>query len=263
MSTRLEDQEYPLTEEQISAYRRDGFVQIDDVLTGEALVELRTAVANAVAAENDDQRPMEEKGTYGRLFIQKVNLWTRHPDVERFALCRRFAGIAARLAGLPVRIWHDQALFKEPDGGLRTPWHQDAHYWPHQQKTGQITIWLALKDATLQNGCMSFLPGTQTLEGLDSVNLADPQDLHDIAPQVRGIKAQACPLKAGSCTFHNGLTFHYAGANKSDGMREAFAVIYMPDGTTYSGAHHIVTDPLRDSLKTGAPLTGDLFPLLG
>jgi ectoine hydroxylase-related dioxygenase (phytanoyl-CoA dioxygenase family) len=165
-------------------------------------------------------------------------------------LCERFADLAARLSGQPVRVWHDQALFKEPREGAKTPWHQDAHYWPHHDRRHQITIWIALKDATLANGCMSFIPGSQRVENLEPIRLADPQNIFDMAPQFKGVKPHVCELKAGSCTFHNGLTFHYAGPNKSDGMREAFAVIYMPDG-----------DPL--GLKVGDKLEGEVFPLVG
>ena len=70
-----------------------------------------------------------------------------------------------------------------------------------------------------------------------------------------------CELTAGSCTYHNGLTFHFAGPNKSDGMREAFAIIYMPDGTHYSGAKHIVTD--AQGFSVGDVLDGELFPIVG
>ncbi|MCW5549356.1 MAG: phytanoyl-CoA dioxygenase family protein, partial [Opitutaceae bacterium] len=92
------------------------------------------------------------------------------------------------------------------------------------------------------------------------VNLADPQDLYAVAPQTKGIKPVTCELKAGSCTVHNGMTFHYAGPNRSDGMREAIAIIYMPDGTTYEPAPHPVTDPLK--LTPGQKLDGELFPLV-
>jgi len=67
-------------------------------------------------------------------------------------------------------------------------------------------------------------------------------------------------LRAGSATFHNGLTFHYAGPNKSDAVREAFAIICMPDGTRYGGERHMITDDLN--LQIGQPLERDLFPIL-
>jgi len=251
---------YSLTPNQIAQYRRDGFIALTDVITGPDLAELRAAVERAV----EEEKPLPTgttKTPYEQIFIQKVNLWRRHPDVRKFVLAKRLGQLAAQLSGHPARIWHDQALFKEPHTGAKTPWHQDAHYWPHQTRADQITIWIALKDATIQNGCMSFVPGTQRLQNLKPVNLANPENIFDAAPEFKGAKPQTVELKAGSATFHNGLTFHYAGPNKSDGMREAFAIIYMPDNTTFDGQKHIVTDPLN--LTVGDPLNSELFPLVG
>jgi ectoine hydroxylase-related dioxygenase (phytanoyl-CoA dioxygenase family) len=67
-------------------------------------------------------------------------------------------------------------------------------------------------------------------------------------------------MRAGSCTFHDGLTFHYAPGNRTDASRRAMAIIYMPDGTTYRKKDHCVTDPL--DLEDGARLDGKMFPLL-
>ena len=78
--------------------------------------------------------------------------------------------------------------------------------------------------------------------------------------RLKGLKPVTCELKAGSCTVHNGMTFHYAGPNRSDGMREAIAIIYMPDGTTYHKVPHPVTDPLK--LSEGAKLNTEMFPLV-
>src|SRR5690349_19710466 len=163
--------DYELTQDQIDAYRRDGFIQLNDVITGSDLQALRDAVAGAVEQESGGRiDPNRARGVYEEIFIQKVNLWERHPDVKRFVTCRRFGNLAARLAGRPIRVWHDQALFKEPRTGAKTPWHQDTHYWPHQQKDDQLTIWIALKDATIHNGCMSFIPGTHKIKTIEPIN---------------------------------------------------------------------------------------------
>ena len=256
--------DYPLTQDQIDQYRRNGFIQLDDVVTGPALDVMRSAVVNAVAAETSeapDRARTGSQATYEKIFNQKVNLWQRHADVARFTLSPALGSIAMRLEGRPMRIWHDQALFKEPmKGNNKTPWHQDAVYWPHMDRWHQTTIWLALRDATTQNGCMAFVEGTHALGPLPPVDLADPQDLFDNAPHLRPVKPVPRPLKAGSATFHNGLTFHYAGPNKSDGTREAFAIIYMPDGTRYDGEPHMVTDGL--GLRVGEILDSELFPLV-
>lgn len=254
--------DYPLSDEQIEQYRRDGFIQLDEMVTGDELRQLRDAVAGAVEQENAEAAdPNRTKSPYEQIFIQKVNLWRRHPAVREFVLLKRFGQIAAKLMGRPARLWHDQALFKEPRTGVKTPWHQDAVYWPHRERKDQTSIWIALKDATIENGCMSFIPGTHKLGPVERVDLADPRNIFDSAPQFKGAKPQTIELRAGSCTFHNGLTFHYAGPNKSDAMREALAIIYMPDGTEYDGQKHVVTDPLE--LKEGDKLEGEMFPLVG
>jgi ectoine hydroxylase-related dioxygenase (phytanoyl-CoA dioxygenase family) len=268
----MTDTEYPLTDAQILDYRSNGFIALRDVFVGEELRQLRDAVTAAVKEERnadvigrirgeDPSAPPRARGAYEELFIQRVNLWTRHADVKHFVHSHRLANIAARLEGVSMRLWHDQALFKEPHlGNNRTPWHQDAVYWPHQQREHQTTIWIALSDATIVNGCMSFVPGSHRLGVLPKIDLVNPQDLFDYAPQFKPTKPVVCELIAGSATFHNGLTFHFAGPNKSEHLREAFAIIYMPDGTTYDGQRHCVTEPL--GLPIGAALDGELFPRL-
>src|SRR5438067_326715 len=99
------DTDYVVAESQQAQYRRDGFIQLDGVFAGADLEQLRHTVASAVAAEqNRDwmgrESPATEKPTktaYEQIFIQKVNLWTRHPDVKPFVLCRRLGNLAARL----------------------------------------------------------------------------------------------------------------------------------------------------------------------
>lgn len=253
-----------LTQAQIDQYRRDGFIQLPDVFTGEELQAFRDAVANAVAQEvamQEKPKPGETPSAYSQLFIQRVNLWRRHESVRPFVTSKRIGNIAARLEGTRMRLWHDHALFKEPGkGNNRTPWHQDAPYWPHQDRWHQTSIWIALKDATIQNGCMSFVPGTHALGALPAIELGDPQDIFQYASHIKPVKPVTHELKAGSVTFHNGLTFHYAGPNKSDSVREAIAIIYMPENTTYDGGKHICTDKL--GLKVGQKLDHEMFPIV-
>ena len=158
-------------------------------------------------------------------------------------------------------MWHDQALFKEPRRARRRRGTRTRDYWPHKREADQISIWIALKDATIPNGCMSFVPGSHKVGGWSTSAWPTRRTCSTSPRRVPRRKPVTCELPAGSCTFHNGLTFHYAGPNKSDGMREAFAIIYMPDGTHYDGEEHIVTDPL--GLKVGDELDGRDVPVGG
>ena len=251
----------PFDQERIDRYRRDGFLVVENVFEEAALAELRGAVEAAVAAESTHREP-ESLSRYERIFDQKVNLWTRHPDVAVHARAAALGDMAAALEGCRMRIWHDQALFKAPHlADNRTPWHQDAVYWPHHDRWHATTIWIALEDATIESGCMSFVPGSQGLGPLEPVALKNPADIFAQAPGLRDVTPVPCPLRAGSVTFHNGLTWHCAGANRSEATRKAYAIIFMPDGTRYTGASHVLTDAM--ALDTGVPLAGSVFPSAG
>ena len=103
--------DYPLTPSQIAAYQRDGYIQLNEVITGPELETFRDAVNAAVKQDTARLDPNRTKGSYEQIFIQCVNLWHRHPAVQPFVVSRRLGSIASRLSGLSVRLWHDHALF--------------------------------------------------------------------------------------------------------------------------------------------------------
>ncbi|NCA19608.1 MAG: hypothetical protein EBS86_00515 [Crocinitomicaceae bacterium] len=102
-----------------------------------------------------DNRPLNERDTYGKAFIQSANICQYDPNVAAFVYARRFARVAAELLECDgVRLYHDQALYKEPGGGF-TPWHQDQVYWP-LDTTKTITMWMPLVDVPSNIGGMTF-----------------------------------------------------------------------------------------------------------
>lgn len=254
---------YPLTEEQIEFYQQNGYVQLHDVLTAEELAEVRQALDEVM------NKPLEKafdrvghNPDYDKVFHQKVNLWREHEGIKRFVFNPKLAEIARRLAGVPrIRLWHDHALIKMPGDSKPSPWHQDLPYWPMNEE-GALSCWMALDDVDENNGCMAFIPGSHKVGRLDPINLVNPQDIFgfEASGHLKGVPPAIMRMKAGSCTFHNGLTFHYAFPNRTDKPRRAMIVIYMPDGTTYSGKRHICTD--GQGLEVGQLLAGELFPVL-
>lgn len=94
---------------------------------------------------------MEERDTYSRAFLQVMNLWRADDTVRALVFSKRLAAIACQLMEVDgVRIYHDQALYKEPSGGF-TPWHADQYYWPlATDKT--ITAWIPLQATPLSMG---------------------------------------------------------------------------------------------------------------
>jgi len=254
------DGEYPLSAEQIATYRTEGFVALPDVLTPAELAAVRADLADALRANAGLDRT--GRSDYDRIFIQKVNLWRDHAGLRRLVCSPRLAAIARRLAGVAgIRLWHDHALIKPCVESRASPWHQDLPYWP-MREAGALSCWLALDDVDERNGCMHFVPGSHAWGRLEPINLANPQDLFGLVPEPEGkdLTPVAVPLRAGSCTFHHGLTFHHAPPNRGEAPRRALVIIYMPDGVTFSGKAHCVTHDL--GLAEGAPLAGERFPLL-
>src|SRR6185436_17080033 len=125
----------------------------------EVATRYKDSITACVKRLNSERRPMEQRDTYGKAFLQTMNLWRHDATLKDFVFARRFAKIAADLMGVPsVRLYHDQALFKEPGGGP-TPWHQDEYYWP-LDTSNTITMWMPLVDVPREVGSMTFGTGT-------------------------------------------------------------------------------------------------------
>lgn len=256
-----------LTPEQIAAYRENGFVVIEDFLTPDELETWRRAVDDAVALRDDrklaDGSARSGDSYYDNVFIQRINLWQDHEGVRKLMFDRRLGAMAAALAGVEgIRIWHDQALIKQPWGNP-TGWHLDNPYWSFYARDA-ISIWVALDDATLENGCLYFLPGTHKQATYDNVDIGpNLGDLFKVYPAWATMRAVAAPMRAGSCSFHNGLVAHAAGANMTPGYRRAMTCAYMPDGSAFNGQKNILPDVLVARLNVGDVLDDDnLWPLI-
>jgi ectoine hydroxylase-related dioxygenase (phytanoyl-CoA dioxygenase family) len=159
--------------------------------------------------------------------------------------------MATELAGSDgIRIWHDQALIKRPWANP-TSWHLDTPFWSFSERNA-LSIWVALDDATYENGCLYFIPGSCHKTTFQNPGIGKNMDaIFDVYPQFLKAKSIAVPMKAGSCSFHNGLTVHGAGANMTSGFRRAMTCAYMPDGATFNGIKNILTDEQISRLKIG------------
>jgi len=187
-------------------------------------------ISEAVKVRTEqDKRTLSEKSQYEQSFLQCGYLCWDFPVIKEFVFGKRFAGIARDLMGVDgVRLWHDQALFKQP-GGRITDMHQDTTYWPlNTEKT--TTMWAALCDVPVEKGCLGFIPGSHRYGVKEYVDIFEHPHLPEA---VKGTKLVNVPLRAGDATFHTGLTFHAANSNKTSETREAMTVIYFEDGATY------------------------------
>ena len=260
---------HQLTKEQIESYRSSGFVVIENFLSEEELEHWRKAVSMAVEKRAGIKIPgkeirigeadgiNEDADYFGKVFDQLLNLWQTDEDVKEIMFDERLGKMAAELAGVDgIRIWHDQALIKRPWANP-TAWHLDTPFWSFSDRNA-ISIWVALDNATLENGCLFFIPGSHKQTNFDKITIGRNMDgIFEVYPRLKNTMPVAAPMKAGSCSFHNGLTIHGANANMTNGFRRAMTCAYMPDGNVFNGEPNILPETYLEKLKIGDVLNND------
>jgi hypothetical protein len=245
----------------VADFERDGFVVVPDLLTEDELDRYERLVTDAVSDRTrGDDTPLEAKSRYQQSFVQCMNLWEDHPGVRPLTFHPRLGQAAAELLRVPaVRLWHDQALFKQP-GGRPTDAHQDHPYWPIAE-TASVTAWVPFDGSTLASGSMAYLPGTHAIGLRKFVNIffGEPEDILS-DPEVAGIEPVFVEVPKGSVAFHHGLTVHLANPNTTARPRAVHTVIYFPDGSTRGYPHpHFSVD--RNGIGVGDPIDGDATPI--
>lgn len=258
--------DYSLSEEQISSYQENGHIFLKKLALPDEVQVYENVITDLVMKLNHHDKPVSERETYGKAFIQVSNLWEQSEAVKRFVMGRRFAKVAADLMGVDgVRIYHDQALFKEPGGG-HTPWHQDQIYWP-LETPHTITLWMPLVPIPAEVGTMTFASGTNKLGYVNKQVISD--ESHKTLAQFiegKGISQISYgAMEAGDATFHAGWTMHSAPGNLTDHMRKVMTVIYMADGIRIAepDSHARVNDLARwfPGCKAGDLAASPLNPL--
>ncbi|MEQ8822459.1 MAG: phytanoyl-CoA dioxygenase family protein [Sumerlaeia bacterium] len=261
------DELYAVSRDHIAAFVRDGHVTTRGILDAEGIAEWEPAFTTLVDRLKRDHGPLaERKSTYQKAFLAAGNLWRQDETARRFVLARRFAGIAADLLGVDrVRLYHDQALFKEPGGGP-TPWHQDQHYWP-LDTTKTVTMWLALSHAPLEAGALVFASGSHREEALAPMGIGDDSAAHfHRLIRERDFPMKTQDLSAGDATWHAGWTIHKAPSNGCSFIRKAMTVIYYADGAripaTLTEAKELDRAAFLPECLPGDRAAGDLCPLI-
>jgi hypothetical protein len=264
-TTELQDT-YELDPADVERFRRDGFVHLRRVLSRGTLDRYAAEITNKVIELNTMHLPLEERSTYHKAFLQVINLWRESEVVRELVFARRLAAIATGLLGTAgVRLYHDQALYKEPSGGI-TPWHVDQYYWPlSTEKT--CTVWIPLQDTPIEMGPLSFAAGSQRYELLRDVPIGEDSELQiQEAMEREQFPYLQEPFALGDVSFHSGFTFHRAPANESDQARKVMTVIYMDRDIEVAEP---VNDSQRNDLEAWMPgahvgevPTGPLNPIL-
>lgn len=255
-----------ISQRQIDEFHENGHVLIRNVLSDAEVKAYREVINEAAYKYNTEKRSLEERDTYGKAFLQIMNLWEVDEGVKKFTLAKRFAKIAADLLGVAnVRIYHDQALYKEADGGF-TPWHQDQYYWPLDTKK-TITMWMPLVDITEKMGMLTFASRSQHAGFVENVAISDESE----KKLEQYIKDEGFPIsrpqsmQAGDATWHYGWTLHSAPGNASNKTREVMTIIYYADGAHVAEPQngHQEADRQRwlCGLEPGSPAASALNPV--
>jgi hypothetical protein len=218
---------YNLRQEQIQFFQECRFVKLKHVLSEEVIKYYNEIISAKVVALNKMHVPLAERSTYDRAFLQIFNLWTVEERIKRLILSPRLGQIAAELMRVEaVKLYHDQALYKEGGGGI-TPWHADQHYWPlDSDKT--VTAWIPLQTTPLEMGPLEF--SARSHEILTGRELAIGDESESILQRsltIADFEHVVEPFDIGEVSFHSGWVFHRAGANVTGETRKVMTIIYM------------------------------------
>lgn len=239
-----------LTEEQKRYFESNGFLPYGPLITPQRVNQIGDAL-DAIAsgeieypAELIRWEPAAETlaGKAARKdLVRQIRYPHRHvPLFFEHATDPVILDVIEDLIGPDIVLYNTQALLKPPFHGVSQPWHQDSAYWPIQPFQ-LLSCWIAIDEATVENGCMQFIPGThkrgllehkagRTLSNASGGTAAATQEL-----DVDTTQAVSVPAKPGYGSFHHCLTVHGTTDNKTAYRRRAIIGHYMPLDFTYVG----------------------------
>ena len=267
-----------LTKEQISQFDEAGFLKGGIVLSDGEVENLRAELDLVMTGKSVKQpvlnrNLLDGSSEYGmsmskkETVVQIVNIWMASEAFLRHAANAVICEEVAQLCRTDtLRIWHDQIQYKPPITGGATPWHQDHPAWPIIQPADLVSAWVALDDATVENGCMWMVPGSHKWgdqsKYLDST--PDFKPFHkqpDLLPEGSKVESTPFEIKKGQVGYHHSLTWHGSPPNRSEKKRRAIAVHFMPGHTRYvpTGSHPM--EPFIE-VPPGELLVGEGFPIV-
>lgn len=225
-----------LTEDQAQQFSRDGYVVLEDVFDLHEITRFLAVTDTAEAKTEEFLRNQPD----GRAMIAEagaINFVGRL--VAESTLARQFAshptlgGIASDLIGPDVNLYFDHAVYKKPEKPRRFPWHQDNGY-TFIEPQHYLTCWIALTDATVENGCPQVAPGIHRLGTLHH-EFVEPLGYECFSDPPAQVSA---PVRAGGVVVFSSLTPHLTGPNTTDEVRKTYICHYAP-----VGAHLLLGSP--------------------
>jgi len=242
-SSRRVDDRYIVSDEEKESFQRDGFVIIKGVLSSEEVDDIEVVYNKFMNQEifvpgkdfcdmaGGFDRTPDQFSIVNAMLPRKY-----YPDWQGNIYERRTSSIAEQLAGENMQIDYDQLLAKRPHKeDAIFPWHQDSAYWPpFRANPATTTMWLAIDNSTIENGCMRFIPGSHLEPQLRKHGPAfgnSREEAHALVCNVDDSESgndtsHYVPINRGDITVHNERVIHGSGPNLSDGWRRAYVVAY-------------------------------------
>lgn len=229
-----------VTEAQRAQLSDQGFFVLADVFPAAEMDDLACQIEAYQQRHEEALRARGGEEGISRAHEITFTAFLAENDPQILAFCRRpeFVALTTALLGPDVDLYWNQSVFKMPEGEKEFPWHQDDGYTP-VTPFPYLTLWLALNDATLENGCISVLPGSHRRGLLTHVRTPIGLACHGADDPDQGVRV---PVKAGSMAVFLSRTIHKSGVNRSRGIRKAYVIQYTQAGAT--------------SLITGEPVGG-------
>jgi hypothetical protein len=224
----------PLTDDDVATFWRDGYLVVPHLATGEEVRRMRGIYDDLFArrAGREEGMQFDLAGADGEdtpaALPQILLPSTYAPELLGTDVRVRALALARQLLGPDAVDTGDHAINKPPRSTAATPWHQDEAYWDPGKHYRSLSVWVPLQEATLDNGCMQFLPGSHQHEVMPHQPIGGDVRVHglEFAESVDTSAAVACPLPAGGATVHFCRTFHFTGANGTDEPRRAYVMSF-------------------------------------
>ena len=266
-------EQYMLTDEQVRSFERDGYIQGIKILTGEQVDRLNSELVKLQSIDPEGKKlfyhyESNESEDPDKVLFHAIGGWRITPGFHDLIWSPAYRMAAYQLLGSSVRFFHDQLFCKPAKHGGVVAWHQDFSYWTFTKPMHHLTCWIGLDDATTENGCLYFVPGSHRWGLLPITGLTgDMEAVRKVLTkkQVEIFDAKVPnELSRGYASFHHPLTMHGSYANYSARPRRAIVLNAMDHCTLGNAAGYDRLDALKSfpSIVQDEPLDGRFFPLL-
>lgn len=259
---------YRLSDEQVRFFHENGYVSgiriLNDVQVDCLLSELQELFdPKHPGNELFHEFHSNESPDPSRVLFHALGAWRIKPGFHDLLWHPAFTVPASQLLGGAVRFWHDQLFCKPAQHGGVVAWHQDYSYWTRTEPMAHLTCWIGLDDATRDNGCLHYVPGSHRWELLPITGLAGDMNAIQsvLSPEQREkFRPVAIELKKGEAAFHHPLMIHGSYENRTNRQRRATVLNAFRDGIISNS-----NTPLLKGVPVvgkGQKVQGQFFPLL-